>query len=175
MTEPNNVPLEAEDDGYDSAIDTSLPTSSTASISSSIMKYRQENGRTYHAYKDGKYFLPNDENENDRLDLQHHQFCLTFRGKLFLAPVPKTLHRVLDVGTGTGIWAIDFADEHPESEVLGVDLSPIQPSFVPPNCAFQIDDVEEHWTFSHKFDFIYSRMMTGSFINWPQFLKQSFE
>ncbi|KAI8247308.1 Secondary metabolism regulator LAE1 [Colletotrichum sp. SAR 10_77] len=34
--------------------------------------------------------------------------------------------RVLDVGTGTGLWAIDFADEHPDAEVLGTDLSPVQ-------------------------------------------------
>jgi methylase of polypeptide subunit release factors len=51
-------------------------------------------------------------------------FGLTLGGKLFKAPIPKEkqLHRVLDVGTGTGIWAIDFADEHPESEV-GFPLS----------------------------------------------------
>lgn len=49
-------------------------------------------------------------------------------GKLFTAPIPKeqTLHRVLDVGTGTGIWAIDFGDEYPETQVIGVDLSPIR-------------------------------------------------
>jgi ubiquinone/menaquinone biosynthesis C-methylase UbiE len=31
-------------------------------------------------------------------------------GKLFVAPIPKEqkLHRVLDLGTGTGIWAMDF-------------------------------------------------------------------
>ena len=35
---------------------------------------------------------------------------MTFDGKLHTAPIPKEqqLHRVLDVGTGTGIWAIDF-------------------------------------------------------------------
>lgn len=27
--------------------------------------------------------------------------------------------RVLDVGTGTGIWAMEFGEEHPESEVRG--------------------------------------------------------
>jgi methylase of polypeptide subunit release factors len=47
---------------------------------------------------------------DEHLDLQHHLFLLTFKGKLFTAPIPKDqiLHNVLDVGTGTGIWAIDF-------------------------------------------------------------------
>jgi ubiquinone/menaquinone biosynthesis C-methylase UbiE len=68
--------------------------------------------------------FPNDGGENDRKDFQHHLFSLTFSGKLYTAFIPKekALHRVLDVGTGTGIWAIDFADMHPESFVLGVDL-----------------------------------------------------
>lgn len=35
---------------------------------------------------------------------------LTLDGKLLLAPVPKdqTLHRVIDVGCGTGIWAMVY-------------------------------------------------------------------
>ena len=46
-------PLEAEDDTYatDSAYGDGAVASSTTSISSSVMRYRQENGRTYHAYK----------------------------------------------------------------------------------------------------------------------------
>ena len=35
--------------------------SETASLASSILKYREENGRRYHAYKAGAYFLPNDD------------------------------------------------------------------------------------------------------------------
>lgn len=27
----------------------------------------------------------------------------------------------------------DFADMHPDAEVIGTDVSPIQPSWVPPN------------------------------------------
>jgi len=51
--------------------------------------------------------------------MQHHMFSLTLDGSLYIAPIPEEqkLHRVLDLGTGTGIWAIDFADEHPESQV----------------------------------------------------------
>jgi hypothetical protein len=57
-TQPTNPPavpgpLEAEADDWDgdSAVGEVDLTSSTASIGSSIMKYRQENGRTYHGYK----------------------------------------------------------------------------------------------------------------------------
>ncbi|KAL3425366.1 methyltransferase [Phlyctema vagabunda] len=160
------------DDG-DSAIG-ELDRDSTASIASSIFKSREENGRTYHAYKDGKYVLPNDERENDRQDLQNHLCLLTFNQKLSFAPFTK-VDRVLDVGTGTGIWAIDFADEHPEAEVIGVDLSPHQPDFVPPNLSFQIDDLEEPWNFSRKFDYVHSMMMTGAFRDWPRFYEQAFE
>lgn len=52
-------------------------------------------------------------------DLQHNLFLLTFDNKLGLSPpnLPEfKTGRVLDLGTGTGIWAIDYADEHPETE-----------------------------------------------------------
>jgi hypothetical protein len=48
------------------------------------------------------------------LDLQHHLFTLTFNGKLHIAPLEEIkggIHNVLDIGTGTGIWAIDFGIE----------------------------------------------------------------
>ena len=53
MAEPQNVGLEAEADDYenDSALRGEGNASSTASINSNITKYREENGRTYHAYK----------------------------------------------------------------------------------------------------------------------------
>lgn len=41
---------------------------STASVTSSIFAYETENGRTYHAYKSGKYVMPNDEGEQERMD-----------------------------------------------------------------------------------------------------------
>jgi len=46
--------------------------------------------------------------------LQHHLFTLTFDGKLHVAPIEELkggIHNVLDIGTGTGIWAIDFGTE----------------------------------------------------------------
>ncbi|KAF5962590.1 methyltransferase [Fusarium bulbicola] len=162
----------------DSALGDNDTGSSTASIASSIYKFRIENGRSYHAYKDGIYVGPNDNSEQDRLDLQHALCLLTFDNQLHLAPIfedgETPVKRVLDIGTGTGCWAIDFGDDHPEATVVGVDLSPIQPAFVPPNVEFQIDDVEEDWTFSEPFDYIYTRFMTVSLANWPRFFGQSF-
>ncbi|KAI3538870.1 methyltransferase domain-containing protein [Colletotrichum abscissum] len=136
--------------------------SSTTSVASSILEYRIENGRTYHKYKDGKYNLPNDGKEINRLDLQHNLFIRTFDDRLGTAPPnarDSNVRRVLDVGTGSGIWAIDFGDEHPDAEAsrrLGHGTS------VPPNVQFQVEDIEEDWHFSLPFDYIHSRMMTAT-------------
>jgi len=133
-----------------------------SSISSSIRNYIYENGRRYHAYREGEYLLPNDEQEQDRMDLLHHVFLLVLGGRLHRAPIPKHPQRVLDLGTGTGIWAIDFADQYPSAQVIGNDLSPIQPVWTPPNCAFEIDDFEAEWPFGIPFDYIHGRELAGS-------------
>ncbi|KUJ14139.1 S-adenosyl-L-methionine-dependent methyltransferase [Mollisia scopiformis] len=91
----------------------------------------EENGRTYHAYKPG---------------------CL------LLAQFPG-VGRILDVGTGTGIWAIEFARQYPAAQVIGVDLSPMQPQrqFLPTNVQFQVADLEDPWTFPNRFDVVHCR------------------
>ncbi|KAF2434307.1 methyltransferase, partial [Tothia fuscella] len=144
------------------------------SVTSSIIDYKYENGRRYHAYRDGKYMLPNDEMEQDRLDLHHHVYRLILGGALFRAPISKDVQRILDFGCGTGIWAIDMADEFPNAHVTGTDLSPIQPSFVPPNCSFYVDDVESDWAIppEDRFDFIHGRSMAGGIEDWPKLLGQ---
>jgi len=146
--------------------------SSTASLRSSLLNHRDENGRKYHAFKDGKYLLPTDDQELERQEYQY-ALCLYTFGTLSFAPIQKT-NRVLDIGCGPGHWVIDFADYHPESHVVGIDLAPVQ-RFAPSNVAFEIDDLEEQWTFSFKFDYIHSMMMTGAFRDWPAFYRQAYE
>lgn len=94
---------------------------------------------------------------------------------LYLAPIARDGLDVLDVGTGTGIWAIEFAEEQPASRVTGTDLSPIQPSWVPPNCQFEIDNAEETWTFPKPFDYIHARVLMMGMHDWPRFFEQAFE
>lgn len=146
----------------------------TQSIRTSIFEGRYENGRRYHAYKEGKYFMPEDEIEQERMDMQHHAIFTTL-GRHFFSPIEKPA-MILDLGCGTGIWAIQVADEHPDAEVFGVDLSPMQPSWVPPNVKFEIDDVEDTWTWpENHFDLIFSRLMiSGSIQNLPTYTQQIF-
>lgn len=76
----------------------------TTSIASSVQAYPFVHGRRFHAYREGTYQFPNDEQEQDRLDMVHALHSVIKDDKLFLAPV--TPKRVLDVGTGTGLWAV---------------------------------------------------------------------
>jgi len=100
---------------------------------------------------------------------------VTLRGKLNLAPIPKDPQRILDIGTGTGIWAIEMGDKYPKAEILGNDLSPIQPRWVPPNVRFEVDDVENEWTYHQKFDYIHCRFMAFAIRDWPKLIRQCFE
>ncbi len=143
-------------------------------IASSIFKYPEENGRQYHAYKDGTYLFPNDKPEQNRLDFQHQLSLHVGQGKLYLSPV-KNPSEILDIGTGTGVWAIDVADEHESARVTGIDLSPIQPELVPPNCHFQISDFEDPWDFKRQFDLIHGRLLIGSISNPRQLIQHAYE
>ncbi|KAL2163761.1 hypothetical protein VTH06DRAFT_5820 [Thermothelomyces fergusii] len=203
----DELPLAVDDDVSDTDEDDDSAYGSLAgdaiSLDSSMMRFRQENGRSYHGWKPERgYILPSDKEERERLGesartsrlpfpkrvggltrvfdtaLQHHMFHLTFDGALYHCPAGKEgppLRRVLDGGTGTGLWAIEFADAHPETHVVGFDLSPIQPSFVPPNLTFYIEDLEEDWSSEEPFDFIYCRMLTGGLTDWPGFMRRAFD
>ena len=107
---PGNDLIEADPDFFDASDSTLGDEVSryTASLTSSIERYPIENGRRYHAFKDGSYVMPNDETELDRLDLMHQMLRVTMRDQLFFAPLDKDISRILDVGTGTGIWAIEY-------------------------------------------------------------------
>ncbi|KAM0546431.1 hypothetical protein ACHAPJ_010898 [Fusarium lateritium] len=147
----------------------------TVSVSSSVLNYRKLYGRTYENIKSTEYWAPNDEQQNEGLDLVHNALSLILDDQLFLAPIGEHPKRVLDIGTGTGIWAIAFGDEYPEAEVTGTDLSPIQPEWVPPNVKFVIEDCLLDWTWPlDYFDFIHIRTMYGSIPDWVDLYKKAY-
>jgi hypothetical protein len=92
-----------------------------------------ENGRLYHGFRRGLYMFPCDEvctprfcfprlralfahtaqDEKDRMDIYHKIMEVARRGQLHQAPIfvnPNDPPRILDLGCGTGIWAIDMAE-----------------------------------------------------------------
>lgn len=72
---------------------------------------------------------------------------------------------MLDIATGTGIWAIQFANEHPQANVIGTDISLIQPDG-PPNVSWVREDAEnQEWTLPHLFDYIHVRAVLSCFDN----------
>lgn len=163
------------DDGTDESDYASTSVqSSTRSLDSSEYEFVEENGRTYHRYKDGKYILPNDAEERYRMNFQHELYLHVAGQRLYLAPLPQRVDRVLDLATGTGIWATQFADLHPESTVVGTDLSPIQPDWIPANCFFEIDDAEDEWTFGEPFDYIHARSIFCCFADPARLIREAY-
>ncbi|KXX74046.1 Demethylmenaquinone methyltransferase [Madurella mycetomatis] len=160
--------------------------SSTASLTASILNYRTVHGRTYHSSQgDAEYWYvfgnpPRRPGIHGRRRLltffsSHHVLTLLLDGELCRAPISDNVQKVLDVGTGTGLWAIDFGDKYPTAEVIGTDLSPIQPGWVPPNVMFQIDDCTQEWTFeANSFDFVHMRWLFGSIKDWDELYAQAY-
>ncbi|XTI89896.1 S-adenosyl-L-methionine-dependent methyltransferase [Cenococcum geophilum] len=176
------APIEIDPDHLPNDADSSLGdygdelASFTTSLSSSVTNYPTENGRRYHAFRPGVYILPNDEAEQERLDIAHFLFKKALGDRLYLAPIKKGgALKILDVGTGTGIWAIEMGESHPGAEILGNDLSPMQPSWVPPNVKFEVDDVESAWAYSEPFDYIFCRYLCSAIKDWPGLVKSTLE
>jgi SAM-dependent methyltransferase len=159
------------DDGYETA---SLGASTTTSLSSSRIRHVFEHGRRYMSHPASfsspaaaaapsddaaDYPIPNDDREQDREDLKHVMMLRLLGGRLFLAPVAEVL-RVVDAGTGTGAWAMDVGEAYPAATVRGVDLTPIQPSWTPPNVSFLVDDVEQHAWLDRGLDLAHFRFMS---------------
>ncbi|PKS05134.1 hypothetical protein jhhlp_008501 [Lomentospora prolificans] len=170
-----------DDDDAESAVG-SLDPSSTASISSSILKYRTLHGRRFHSeIGNANYWYSAVVAQVapicESMDLNHHTMTLACDGKLFLSPLEKgKVRKAIDIGTGTGIWAIDFADDFPEAEVIGTDISPIQPGWVPPNLKFEIEDCTQPWTFEPaSFDFIHMRWLIGSIADWSALFEEAYK
>lgn len=146
---------------------------STVSLDSSDIPVFEFHGRTYTekhwcAFSEQPFLKPYlqfyrqpcDDEQNKIDDMTHEMMLFVTQKRLYQAPLKPDIQTVLDIGTGTGIWAMGFADEFPGASVTGIDLASRMPSWIPPNCKFEIADACLDWTFKKdSFDFIHIRFL----------------
>ena len=153
-----DIPIRTRADDCDSLQDADTTPGASVLPVASIGEESFCEGRQYHHYRSGRYLLPNDRVEQDREEVKHFMLLRLTDGKHFLAPIDDAnLRKVIDLGTGTGTWAMEVADRFPSAEVTGTDLSPIQPDWSPPNVKFFVDDIEDEWVSGNDFDLIHAR------------------
>lgn len=125
------------------------------------------------------YVLPKDKAEGDRLDLQHYLVRHVAEGN-YRAPIRQP-RAILDVATGTGIWAREMAVEFPQARVIGFDIdrTPLERSLevlgpgghFPANFSFQTADALKPFPFEEgEFDVVHARFISP-FVpidRWPQ-------
>ncbi|KEZ45805.1 hypothetical protein SAPIO_CDS1620 [Scedosporium apiospermum] len=172
MFDPSNDPIQP-----DEGAEVGSTRSSLTSISESVLKgVVGEGQRTYAAYGKEEYGFPMDEKELERIDLCHVKYGALLDKRLFLAPIVEDPARILDLGCGTGIWCVDMAEEYPGAQVVGVDIAPTQPEWVPPNCQFELDDIEQEWTWKENTaDFIFCRDLILSIRDFPRLIDQCYK
>ncbi|PKS08221.1 hypothetical protein jhhlp_005163 [Lomentospora prolificans] len=147
--------------------------------------------------------------EEDKLDIFHHAFLEAVQS-LYTAPVyfrhrsqpnnqdegqnpPRRAGKqILDLGTGTGLWAMSMAEEYPDITAFGVDFYDfLQPREILRSTFFCGHiNIEKDWDpihqfvdwaaglrradshtdpgfDSHNWDLIYARMLNGAIHHWP--------
>lgn len=68
-----------------------------------------------------------------------------------------------------------MADAYPSAEVIGVDFTPIQPHWVPPNLNFVVDDIEQEWVYGSNFDLVHFRQIFPLLKNPAGVLEQAYQ
>jgi len=71
-----------------------------------------------------------------------------------------------------------MGDEYPDAEIIGTDIAKIQPTAVPLNVFFEIDDAEEEggWTWPEdEFDMVHIRSMVGAFKSWRTIYEEAYK
>ncbi|KIK61407.1 hypothetical protein GYMLUDRAFT_42991 [Collybiopsis luxurians FD-317 M1] len=121
-------------------------------------------------YASEQYFLPADEAENKRLNLQHQVIVRAFDNKLSLAPLSlKSGDRVLESAAATGIWAFEFFEENERNGVIlnmeCIDISsrPFPKNQLSSNIHFSVHsaaDLPGGW--NSTFSFVHQRLLIAA-------------
>lgn len=129
--------------------------------------------------------------ESARLNIQHELSLLEQDGLLLVSQFSVSYRqqtrregnlRVADVGTGTGIWAVQFAQQNPDIQVVGFDLgmpAPNHDGLQPANVHFAIQDLIPAWPTeglaAGPFDLVHCRQVLLNLPDPAKMLRQVFE
>ncbi|KAG8902960.1 hypothetical protein FRB99_003898 [Tulasnella sp. 403] len=158
-----------------------LSLSSTSTVSSDRMGafFRPVCGRQLNTMNTS-YTLPSDRAELKRLDQEHRLVKFVLNAN-YVGDISEALKatkekdkRIMDCGTGSGIWCVEVAEQFPTAKVIGVDLAPIQPREVPQNCQFELFDLDgQQLPYPDGyFDVIHCRSVYMGIRNYPLFLRE---
>ncbi|HEX8982356.1 MAG TPA: class I SAM-dependent methyltransferase [Ktedonobacterales bacterium] len=129
------------------------------------------------------YPLPKDMGEINRLDFQHYLLRSGIGGN-FIAPVTQP-RAILDVGSGSGRWAMEVAASFPSARIVGMDI--VTPTVdvtqvlgngldaQPANYEFAIGNILEGLPFPDaSFDFVHQRLLITAIPTkfWPQVISE---
>jgi ubiquinone/menaquinone biosynthesis C-methylase UbiE len=128
------------------------------------------------------YPLPKDMSEINRLDFQHFLLRTGLRGN-YAAPVNQPTN-ILDVGTGSGRWAMEMAALFPTARIVGLDLAPPSDDTAtlgqgldvrPGNYVFTAGNILEGLPFpDQSFDFVHQRLLFSAIPRdrWPVVIQE---
>ncbi len=95
----------------------------------------------------------------------------------------SSIHRVLDIACGPGGWVLDMAFEHPDIQVVGIDISQTMVEYARvrskvqklENASFQVMNALKPLDFPDaSFDLVNARAIAGFMLpaSWPAFLQE---
>jgi len=109
--------------------------------------------------------------EYGRLRRQHLLHKTVMNDKLIRVPLPHDSRslKILDSGTGDGLWMLDASDEYPNATFVGTDLfakhfEQIQ-NLMPPNISFKVQNLLDDWPTEddRAYDLVHQRYCLAQF------------
>jgi len=131
--------------------------------------------RTWHE-ADAPYTFANDQEEWERLNGVHRAIKEYLGHRITLAPLEDMSpapRNILELGAGTGVWAMDIANMFPDATVTAVDISFNNIRNPPRNVVLKQLNILEGFPFEpESFDIIHMRFLLVHMPNFPELVKK---
>ncbi|KZT18373.1 S-adenosyl-L-methionine-dependent methyltransferase [Neolentinus lepideus HHB14362 ss-1] len=138
----------------------------------------QHRPRNYQKFPGAQYILPSDEEEKARLELQHRVLQRAISSRLIIPPLSlQSGDKVLDCGTGSGIWLTDLSKQVPSDvSLFGIDIEPrLFPTSELANMQFSVGTTTQLPTdWSNTFRLVNQRLLIAALSanEWPTVLSE---